>query len=265
MTWDEYFMHIAEAVACNSKCLSRQLGAVIVRDKHIISTGYNGPPAGVAHCYPVCSRRSKGYNSGQGLEHCPAAHAEANAIALAARYGAHTDGCKMYLNFIIPCRECAKMIINSGIREVIVKVYKVYDYVGKGEYTNTGLDLMQEAGVIVRTTNWEEPMGMYENLHKVNPDRRKLEELGLSGEQIEKCLEELQMLLDNPPVAKPDCETVVLSILTIGIKARSRKSLFEEIATLVDEYTGSQIAEDNLSNLVSAILEAIDDRLSEII
>lgn len=138
--WDTYFMKICKAVGDHSKCLSRQIGAIIVKDRSIISTGYNGPPRGVPHCadrlvnidekdplfnqlvptgIPECPRRLLGYPSGEGLEHCPAAHAERNCIANAARVGVCTTGGTMYLNTILPCKDCMAEIINAGIHVIV--------------------------------------------------------------------------------------------------------------------------------------------------
>jgi len=135
--WDRHFFELCETISRWSSCKSRKIGAVVVRDKTIVSTGYNGPPRGVPHCgdigsytevaaqvynvdpTPKCPRRALGYNSGEGLHLCPAAHAEANAIANAARIGVSTVRTTMYMNCGIPCRECMKLIINAGILELV--------------------------------------------------------------------------------------------------------------------------------------------------
>ena len=112
MTWDEYYLEICHAVAKNSKCLSRKIGAILVKDKSIISTGYNGPPRGVAPCntrwdtdlkdlkpkdwITACPRYVLGYKSGQGLQLCPAGHAERNALINAARQGIKTKNSIIY-------------------------------------------------------------------------------------------------------------------------------------------------------------------------
>jgi dCMP deaminase len=118
--WDEYFFQICESVARKSPCLSRQIGAILVRDQSIIATGYNGPPRGFKHCADECPRRKMGYASGEGLEHCPAVHAESNAIIDAARKGASTINSTLYMNCIIPCKDCMAKLINAGIRTVVV-------------------------------------------------------------------------------------------------------------------------------------------------
>lgn len=125
--WDIYFHNICVAISTKSPCLSRQIGAILVRDKSIISTGFNGPPRGFPHCTPaiqnssnLCPRRAKGYRSGEGLIECPATHAEANCIANAARIGACTIGSTLYMNCIIPCKDCMSLLINAGIVEIVV-------------------------------------------------------------------------------------------------------------------------------------------------
>lgn len=116
-TLDYYFMEIAGVVATRSTCLRRQVGAVIVKGKQIVSTGYNGAPAGHAHCLDVgCAR--EGVPSGQRSELCRAAHAEQNAINFAARYGIPLEGATLYTTHY-PCSWCAKSIVNAGIKAVI--------------------------------------------------------------------------------------------------------------------------------------------------
>ena len=156
MTWDEYFLEICNAVAKNSKCLSRKIGAIIVKEHSIISTGFNGPPRGIPHCglerydkdkylrdaenngsrldsYPdeliatTCPRQLLGFKSGEGLEYCIASHAERNAIINAARHGIETNKTKMYMTCPTPCHECLKEIINAGIEEVICTSLDRYD------------------------------------------------------------------------------------------------------------------------------------------
>lgn len=126
--WDTYFHSICETVSTKSPCLSRQIGAILVRDKSIVSTGFNGPARGYPHCGdqwkgkgdPVCPRRMLGHKSGKGLHHCPAAHAEGNTIANAARNGVSTVGTTLYMNCIIPCKDCAILLVNAGIKEIVV-------------------------------------------------------------------------------------------------------------------------------------------------
>ena len=116
---DEYFMNIARVVATRSTCLRRQVGAVIVRNKQIVSTGYNGAPAGQPHCLDIgCVRLENNIPSGKNVELCRGAHAEQNAINFAARYGIAIDGATLYLTHY-PCSACAKSIINAGIKRVV--------------------------------------------------------------------------------------------------------------------------------------------------
>ncbi len=154
--WDKYFYNICEAVSSKSPCLSRKIGAILVRDKSIISTGYNGPPRSIPHCghdrfmkdktlamiqetsefnklyHPsdiqtTCPRRLMGYESGKGIEWCPAQHAEENAISNAARAGVSVRDTTLYMNCIIPCQKCFGTLINAGVVEVVVEKTDVYD------------------------------------------------------------------------------------------------------------------------------------------
>jgi dCMP deaminase len=114
---DAYFMEIAQVVSRRSTCLRRQIGAVIVKGKQIVSTGYNGAPAGHPHCVDVgCVREN--IPSGQRSELCRAAHAEQNAINFAARYGIPIEGATIYTT-TYPCSWCAKSIVNAGIKRVV--------------------------------------------------------------------------------------------------------------------------------------------------
>ncbi|NLG27233.1 MAG: cytidine deaminase [Chloroflexi bacterium] len=118
-SWDEYFVEIARQVASRSTCLRRQIGAVIVRDKRILCTGYNGPPRGLPHCDETgCLRQQLGIPSGQRLDICRALHAEQNAIVQAALHGVSIEGATIYVTHQ-PCYTCAKMIINAGITRIV--------------------------------------------------------------------------------------------------------------------------------------------------
>jgi dCMP deaminase len=119
-SWDEYFLDIAALVAKRSTCLRRQVGAVIVKDKRILTTGYNGAPSGLAHCEKTgCIRQEMKIPSGQRHELCRALHAEMNAILQAAQYGISLAGSMIYCTNQ-PCIICAKMIINAGITRIVV-------------------------------------------------------------------------------------------------------------------------------------------------
>ncbi len=118
-SWDEYFAQITRQVAMRSTCLRRQVGAVIVKDKRILSTGYNGAPSGFPHCAETgCLREQLRIPSGERQEICRGLHAEQNAIIQAALHGVSVAGSDIYTTHQ-PCITCAKMIINAGIRRVI--------------------------------------------------------------------------------------------------------------------------------------------------
>lgn len=121
-TWDQYFMEMAELTAKRSTCMRRSVGAVIVKDNRAIATGYNGAPRGIAHCEDRggCLRQQMGVPSGQRHEICMALHAEQNAIIQAAAMGHSIEGGTIYVTHQ-PCAICAKMIINSGIKRIVIK------------------------------------------------------------------------------------------------------------------------------------------------
>ena len=121
-SWDEYFMEIAEIVKTRSTCLRRQVGAVIVKDNRIITTGYNGAPSGLKHCTEIggCERARLNIPSGQRHELCRALHAEQNAIIQAAKIGVSTEGATIYIT-LQPCVICAKMLVNAGIQRIVFK------------------------------------------------------------------------------------------------------------------------------------------------
>jgi dCMP deaminase len=118
-SWDEYFMSIARVVASRSNCVKRKVGALLVLDRRIISTGYNGTPRGVTNCNEGgCPRCASGAEAGTRLHECLCSHAEENAITQAAYHGVRVRDASLYTTFS-PCLICAKMIINAGICEVI--------------------------------------------------------------------------------------------------------------------------------------------------
>ncbi len=140
--WDSYFMGIAKVVALRSNCIKRKVAAVIVKDKRIISTGYNGTPRGVKNCSEGgCPRCNAIDASGKGLEECLCSHAEENAIVQSAYHGVNIGGSVLYTTFS-PCLMCTKMIINAGIREVIYNV--------SYPMSETSFKLLQEAGVAIK-------------------------------------------------------------------------------------------------------------------
>lgn len=118
-SWDRYFMEIASLVATRTTCLRRQVGAVIVKDKRLLSTGYNGAPVGLRHCAEIgCLREKLGVRSGEKHELCRAIHAEQNAIIQAATFGVPLQGASIYITHF-PCVLCSKMIINAGIKRIV--------------------------------------------------------------------------------------------------------------------------------------------------
>ena len=117
-SWNAYFMEITGLVAQRSTCLRRKVGAVLVKDKRILATGYNGAPSGLPHCLDVgCMREENNIPSGQRHELCRGLHAEQNVIIQAARHGIPIQGATLYCT-TRPCVICAKMIINAGILRI---------------------------------------------------------------------------------------------------------------------------------------------------
>ncbi len=139
-SWDEYFMQIVELIKTRSTCIRRQVGAVIVKDKRILATGYNGAPVGCKHCSEVgCMRERLNIPSGQRHELCRAIHAEQNAIVQAAYSGISVSGATLYVTNQ-PCVLCAKLAINAGIVRIVFN----------GEYPDElAMMLLSEAGVEV--------------------------------------------------------------------------------------------------------------------
>ena len=124
-TWCEYFMVMAKLAASRSTCLSRPNGSVIVKDKRVIATGYNGSMPGVAHCSDdgVCFRRSIKATDAGKYDFCRSIHSEANAIAQAAKMGISVEGATLY-NTLAPCYVCTKLLVSAGIKEVFYE----YEY-----------------------------------------------------------------------------------------------------------------------------------------
>jgi dCMP deaminase len=117
---DEYFLKIASVVAERSTCLRHHMGAVAVKDKHILTTGYNGAPAGVKDCLELgCLRDAQNIPSGTRTEICRAIHAEQNVIIQAAMHGISLEGCTIYCTHT-PCVLCAKMMVNARVKRVVI-------------------------------------------------------------------------------------------------------------------------------------------------
>lgn len=140
-SWDEYFMEIAKIVASRSTCLRRQVGAIAVRDRRILATGYNGAPTGLAHCGEVgCLRAQRDVPSGERHELCRGLHAEQNVIVQAALHGISIRGATIYCTNQ-PCVLCAKMLVNAGVVEIVYA----------GDYPDElASSILTEAGINVR-------------------------------------------------------------------------------------------------------------------
>ena len=139
-SWDDYFMGIADLVAGRATCIRRKVGAVLVKDRRILCSGYNGAPAGLPHCGETgCLRRQLNVPSGVKHELCRGVHAEQNVIIQAAYHGVAVAGATLYCTNQ-PCSICAKMLINAGITEI---------YFRDGYDDPLALDMFDRAGVIL--------------------------------------------------------------------------------------------------------------------
>jgi len=140
--WDEYFMEMAEVAEKRSTCTRRRVGAVIVKDNRIMATGYNGVPTGIRHCSERgCLREELQVPSGQRHELCRGLHAEQNAIIQAAHLGQSIAGGTLYCT-TQPCVICAKMIINAGIKRIVVR---------QGYPDELAVEMLSEAGLNIET------------------------------------------------------------------------------------------------------------------
>ncbi|MDI6758827.1 MAG: cytidine/deoxycytidylate deaminase family protein, partial [Candidatus Omnitrophota bacterium] len=140
-SWDEYFLEMAQLVSRRATCLRRKVGAVLVKDKKILATGYNGAPSGIRHCIDAgCLREKLKVPSGERHELCYGLHAEQNVLLQAALHGISTKDSVLYITNQ-PCVICAKMLINAGVKEVIAS----------GDYPDKlARDFLKEAGIQVR-------------------------------------------------------------------------------------------------------------------
>ena len=139
--WDEYFLSICKLVSKRSTCLRRKVGAVLVKDKRVLATGYNGAPSNIKHCEKTgCLREKLGVPSGERHELCRGLHAEQNALLQAALHGVSVEGAKVYATSQ-PCIICAKMLINAGIKELVIAA-SYPDKMAK--------EFLKEAGVKIR-------------------------------------------------------------------------------------------------------------------
>jgi len=141
-SWDEYFLEVARLVSKRATCLRRRVGALLVKDKKILATGYNGAPSGLGHCLDIgCLREKLKIPSGQRHELCRGLHAEQNVILQAALYGVSTRGSILYVTNQ-PCIICVKMLINAGIKEIVIS----------GDYPDKmAKDFLREAKIKIRT------------------------------------------------------------------------------------------------------------------
>jgi dCMP deaminase len=143
-------MQITELVSCRSTCIRRRVGAVVVKGRHILATGYNGAPSGIRHCIETgCLREQMGVPAGQRHEICRGLHAEQNAIIQAAAHGVSIDGADLYTT-TMPCIICTKMILNAGI----ARVYYIEGY--PDELTGA---FFEEAGIPLKQLNRKKPEG----------------------------------------------------------------------------------------------------------
>jgi dCMP deaminase len=139
-SWEQYFMDISHLVAERSTCLRRKVGAVLVVNKRIISTGYNGVPTGITHCREAgCLREKMQIPSGQRHELCRGLHAEQNSIIQAALHGVSVEGAALFCTNM-PCSICSKMLINAGISNI---------YYSEGYADELAEELLSEAGIVL--------------------------------------------------------------------------------------------------------------------
>lgn len=139
--WDSYFMEVAEIVSKRSTCIRRRVGAIIVKDRRILSTGYNGAPTNLLHCSEKgCLREKLKIASGERHELCRGLHAEQNAIIQAAYHGVCIKGAVLYSTHL-PCSICMKMLINAGIKSIIYK---------DGYPDELSIEMISEAGIELR-------------------------------------------------------------------------------------------------------------------
>ncbi len=140
-SWDEYFLEMAQLVAKRSTCLRRSVGAVLVKEKRILATGYNGAPSGLKHCIEIgCMRQKLKVPSGERHELCRALHAEQNALIQASLHGISVKGSTLYAT-TQPCIICAKMLINAGIKEIVIT---------QGYPDKMAMDFLKEAKIKIR-------------------------------------------------------------------------------------------------------------------
>jgi len=158
-TYDEYFMEMAQVVSKRSTCLRRSVGAILVKDKHILSTGYNGAPKGLKHCDEEgCLRKDLNIPSGQRHELCRGLHAEQNAIIQAAVFGISIKDSVLYCTNT-PCVVCVKMLINAGVKEIIFS----------GDYPDElAKKMLSESNIKIHNLNNKKPIWNRKNEKNIN-------------------------------------------------------------------------------------------------
>ncbi len=140
--WNEYFMDIAFLVARRSTCLRRPVGAILVKDKRILSTGYNGAPSGIVHCRETgCLREKRRVPSGERHELCRGIHAEQNAVIQAAFHGVSIRGSTLYCTNM-PCSICAKILINAGVCRIFYR-HGYQDDMSESMLTAVGIEILR--------------------------------------------------------------------------------------------------------------------------
>ena len=141
MDLDEYFMRVAKLVSKRSTCIRRPVGAIVTKNKRILTTGYNGAPRNLRHCLEVgCLREQLGIRSGERHELCRGVHAEQNAIIQGAVFGTTLEGGSIYTT-TFPCVMCSKIIINAGLKEIVY---------ADGYPDDLSKELLEESGIILR-------------------------------------------------------------------------------------------------------------------
>jgi len=148
--WDTYFMNISRMVSSRATCLRRKVGTLLVKERRILATGYNGTPSGITHCQETgCLRESMSIPSGQRHELCRGLHAEQNALLQAALHGVSVQGSTLYCTNQ-PCVICAKMLINAGIKEIVIE----------DDYTDElAVEMLKEAKIKIRKLAHSKPQG----------------------------------------------------------------------------------------------------------
>ena len=172
-SWDAYFLALTKLAASRSTCLSRPTGCVIVRDKQVLSTGYNGSMPGVPHCSDEgkCYRRSIGAPDYAKYDFCRSIHSEANAIALAARFGISVEGATAYFT-LFPCYVCTKLLVRAGIREIVYEIGYESKHIERDKHWR---EVVEEANIRIRQVKLsEEDKKWFKDFLEDDTSRRRL-------------------------------------------------------------------------------------------